>query len=929
MSVFSPHCWLPCFVVASILATNSSTVIADEADDVVYFSVDLDELIAELEPDDIVAEPGIPRIAFYQADSTPRVVVPSDCEAYLLRPDGQAGEENQGSHIIGRKSAGQAIEGFVYVLQSKDQPERMPVLAKLPFSVAPNPAVPSSSAIFHRARGLHYQRLWSEGMAGSALFRHYTTESMKSAGLQARNTGPNWRRGRINNNSVEGTIRLTSGGRAISENLQLDRELNADAEQAGQREQLSDIEGVTIPEINWKPLLRDEPTELDALAHLIPEDQYAVFLPNFASALKLIDQGQSLAKPMVQWFEPASRRTDVADFYQHQLGLPINFVTRQLGGQLIDEIALTGSDPYFRTGTDLAVLLKSNSATTLHASLKTQIVTSAIQDDLTQSTIRIAGRTVFANVTTDRRISSYLVRVDDTVIVSNSLAQVERILSTADEETASMGVLDEYKFFRQRYQKNNRDETALVIVTDAAIRKWCGPKWRISASRRTLARAVLADQTAVHLESLLDGDSPQSAIEPDASVYDAGRMTLTSRAVVSDTFGTMQFQTPILEMDLRTATKSEVDRYGVWRNRYQRRWRGTFDPIAIQVSMDDQSLAADLSVLPLILGSDYRTFQDMVGENRLPAETLAPTDAMFSFESALDFDARQWSFARSIIAGNIEFDPFSWIDDGMVLYAMPNKAWDKRLANRDPWDLSGDDVLMDLPIAIHLPSKNNFKMTAFVVAVRAMIDQFAPNMIQWTNTKVDGTTYVSGQPRGSTPLGNADELPGIHYVTTPQGWTISFNQDVIRSAIKSKAKPREKDPSTPKSGPQLRFKATGQALKKSAQANPNNGVRRMCELAWNNIPILNELRHRYPDRDPIAVYSQVFDQQLIDPAGGQYVWNESLQTYESTLYGHHLAPKAGPAISPEIGAEDTVRTELTFQDNGLRAKLRWNRADAE
>ena len=97
----------------------------------------------------------------------------------------------------------------------------------------------------------------------------------------------------------------------------------------------------------------------------------------------------------------------------------------------------------------------------------------------------------------------------------------------------------------------------------------------------------------------------------------------------------------------------------------------------------------------------------------------------------------------------------------------------------------------------------------------------------------------------------------------------------------------------------------------------------MQRIAWSKIPILNHLRHHYPDRNPIVVYEKIFGERLLEPGGGQYVWDEQRATYVSTSQGYHLEPIVGPSVAPAFGPRDTVKTTLSFQDNGLRATLRF------
>ena len=99
-----------------------------------------------------------------------------------------------------------------------------------------------------------------------------------------------------------------------------------------------------------------------------------------------------------------------------------------------------------------------------------------------------------------------------------------------------------------------------------------------------------------------------------------------------------------------------------------------------------------------------------------------------------------------------------------------------------------------------------------------------------------------------------------------------------------------------------------------------NYQRQMQQLAWGNLPALNEWKRLYPDQDPVKVHERLWQVRLVDPAGGRYTWNEQFQTMESTSYGHPAAPKAGPALPPQLN--DITRSALgvTFEPHGLRAR---------
>ena len=51
---------------------------------------------------------------------------------------------------------------------------------------------------------------------------------------------------------------------------------------------------------------------------------------------------------------------------------------------------------------------------------------------------------------------------------------------------------------------------------------------------------------------------------------------------------------------LDQVTPDEKLAYENWRNQYQSYWRGAFDPIGAKLTMNDNKLALDLSIRPLI-----------------------------------------------------------------------------------------------------------------------------------------------------------------------------------------------------------------------------------------------------------------------------------------------------------------------------------------
>jgi len=302
---------------------------------------------------------------------------------------------------------------------------------------------------------------------------------------------------------------------------------------------------------------------------------------------------------------------------------------------------------------------------------------------------------------------------------------------------------------------------------------------------------------------------------------------------------------------------------------------------------------------------------------------------------ALDTRSRWMQLLNMIFAnsGQVRIEVADWIHDEFSVYFDLDKQWLERLDSRNAWQLRLENELREVPVGVFIPSKNNLKMTAFVVAARAAIDRFAPHMVQWDTVPHNDAQYVVGNVANSG-IGAPHEMPSLYYVTPSRRLPPRHNARVIERVIDRHlvvkdagdaasqeseiAAPANADPSIK---PQLVLEGTGQGAEIMAKTNYQSGLRQMHRLAWSNIPIMNYFRARYPDRDPRQVYFDLFGEWLMEPSGAEYQWSEQYGTYLSTEQGFHLYPKAGSPMPSSIEPGDFIRTSLGFQDGGLRATL--------
>ena len=88
---------------------------------------------------------------------------------------------------------------------------------------------------------------------------------------------------------------LFSGGRAISENLQLDRELRLSSDEQTEAFTLLDPR-ITIEEMPWKEWIGNAKPNHPS-ASVLPHDQHAVIFPSCSSMLEVMDEATTQGTP--------------------------------------------------------------------------------------------------------------------------------------------------------------------------------------------------------------------------------------------------------------------------------------------------------------------------------------------------------------------------------------------------------------------------------------------------------------------------------------------------------------------------------------------------------------------------------------------------------------------------------------------------------
>ncbi len=925
-----PHS--PCILLAACLIAIASPARADD----IFIQVPLPQM--KFTNGSLpVPEPAMRSWRLAESLS-PCVVLDGPGEAFLT--DGSATEfgwrmqrfEGERAILVAKLPTAGPISGTLYVPDAKWRQ-----LTALKFELTP--AAGGSAKVFYHAKAEYYEHLQSMGAPGAALFRREADLAHRATGDDAQALAERWRPGTVVD--LDTTYELFTGGQALSENLQLDRQLQQ-GRPAGPEDVLVDtstIDGITVAAYDWTKRLAGLAPALDPLASAIPADQHVIFFPSFQSLMEALDTVGEQGLPLYRGVLGSTEDGMLSQRYQRQLCLPRTILSRLLGPGVVQSVAITGGDLYFPTGTDIAVVFQASNPEALRAVLAAQITLAQSMPGVAARSGEIAGVKYQGSVSDDRAVCAYVGTCGGSVVVTNSLEQLRRLAAVKAGTAPAIATLEEYRFFRSRYALGEAGETALVFISDPAIRRWCGPRSRISASRRLRALAIMSDVTAAHMGELVAGLGSPVTVQADMPMRTIGELTLTPTGVRSSVYGGMGFLTPISELEAGSVTSDEAAAYQRWRDSYQRNWSWAFDPIAIRLGLEKGRVSADLSVMPLIMSTQYRSWATLAQGVTIAPDAGDPHDAILHGIFAINTQsgpAQQAAGFATMMAQGVQIDPLGWMGRSVAVYADADPFWERMLKSEDigaMFDAEG----IHMPVALHAEVSSALKLTAFLASVRAWIEQSAPGMAAWETRTYKDQAYVCvglSEKAKAESRGGGFDRSQLFYAATPRALVVSLNEDVLKRAIDRQAE-RAKAPAG-QAGQQAGEQAgqTGPWLGQTfaAHVRPegvslfhsldgSNAQESAQRAAWLNLPILNEWKRRFPDKDPVEVHRTLWGSRLVSPGGGTYAWDDGLKMMVSTLYGSPAAPRKGPDAVDLSSAFRAGDFGVTLEEQGLRARV--------
>ena len=456
---------------------------------------------------------------------------------------------------------------------------------------------------------------------------------------------------------------LFTGALAVQESLQLDT-MAADtgagnsriADRSLETVKIADLAGPKVKSHPWGEMLAAQSVakrtlEVSQLAKCVPEDQYFVL---FGSMNKLLEAGEGGDLWGAHLFSQATRSAQThrtTARLKTQLAVETDPLTRPFYDMVVDEVALTGSDLYFRMGSDVTLLFRIKQPEVFRLQMD-GFLTSAEQSrsDATRTTGKILDFPYVHVGTPDRELSVFSAYPrPDLHVRSNSRAALERVLETIagrDKDgrkgVRPLGESTEFKYIRTLMPLGAEEEHGLIYLSDPFIRRVVGPELKLTNARRLfcynhlrmIGHGAMLYRTqygrpAGSLAALAEGKcAPGVFGEGTLQCPCGGEYHLSGDGTtgVCSHHGHAQYMVPCCEIPVTRVTEAEAARYKQFLDRYNSYWRTFFDPIAIRVQLTPERYRAETIILPLIDNSIYSSMAMALGGEPEPLDGLPVPD---------------------------------------------------------------------------------------------------------------------------------------------------------------------------------------------------------------------------------------------------------------------------------------------------------------
>jgi hypothetical protein len=546
-------------------------------------------------------------------------------------------------------------------------------------------------------------------------------------------------------------METTTGATAVQEALQQNRALFLQASKEAATIPLDGLKGPPLAHHPWQKMVAalHAAAPPERLAADAPADFYYVRAADLTALFRLIDQIDAWGTPAASLLDGLSEERDLSARYEAQLGVRRGPLTRALGPAVVGEVAIVGSDPYWKEGSDVTLLLGVKNRALLDAALSGTI------DDLEKAHGALArsqrdhgGVAVSVARSADGAVAQQRATVGDVEIVSNSAGAMDIVLDTIQGRRPRLADEADFQFMLARDASERAD--VLAYMGDRFVAAVVGPKQKVLEARRAIAMGeLMTPGLAALLYGIMQGRSPGKVedlfaagllAKGEMSHATGGTIAWKPGSVARSSWGTPAAMTPLVDLPApATVTASEKASYERFARSYQSEWSAYVDPVALRMVFDGQTVSVAMRQLPLIDGTQYRDIVRLVGDTRFSAR---PTGGGARLVAGIGADSEPRRALTQTLRGFSSHEvTFDWVGNWAAIGCADRSplaelylAYDEHAPQISEGEHSDRDALataLKLPVYAEIAVKSTAQAAIALAAIRVIANETIPGMFEW------------------------------------------------------------------------------------------------------------------------------------------------------------------------------------------------------
>jgi hypothetical protein len=323
--------------------------------------------------------------------------------------------------------------------------------------------------------------------------------------------------------------------------------------------------------IQWTPVgVQGLPAEVkvEPIASCVPEECFYLRFGTWDNQLWLQSLMEEFGGDLSQMIQVRGFKYKIQSKFLNQLAIQSSEWDRLFGGNLIDDVAVIGTDTYFDNGSAVGVLLHAKATERLKTNLrsKRQKFVDANQDiQASLKKIDFGGDTIEFLSTPDNRYRSFYAVSGDCHLMTTSLVVAKRFLE-AGRGIRSLADSKEFQFARFNMPLE-RDDTVFIYLSTPFFQNLLTPQYQIELKRRNRIVTDMMVFELAHLAATNEGHADKSIEGLIAGGYlprgfrhraDGGSFELINNRWHDSVRGRRGFFAPIPDLPLEQVSREEV-----------------------------------------------------------------------------------------------------------------------------------------------------------------------------------------------------------------------------------------------------------------------------------------------------------------------------------------------------------------------------------